>query len=73
MRATKHVVHISTNVGKSCEHCDFAIGGDKFAESVTRYVTNHGYRLLHVGTEETSAYYQDGSPWHSTVAVVGVE
>lgn len=64
-----HVVHISTNIGKSCEHCDASVGLDRFAESVNHYIDQHGYKLLHVGAE--TGQNLDGNLWNSTVAVLG--
>jgi hypothetical protein len=65
----KHVVHISTNIGTSCEHCNEHVGAERFPESINHYIQQHGYQLLHVGTE--SAWGDDGV-WHNTVAVLGV-
>ena len=65
----KHVVQISTSIGTSCEHCDFPIGTDNFAESINHYIEQHGYKLLHVGTETDRD--SDGNPWQSTVALLG--
>lgn len=69
-----HVVHISTNIGKTCEHCTEWIGANpgsdhRLADSINHYIEAHGYRLLHVGSE--TSHGMDGKPWHSTVAVVG--
>ena len=69
----KHVVHISTNIGKSCEHCSAHIGATaddhELGESINHYIETHGYKLLHVGTE--TSHDANGNPWHSTVAVLG--
>jgi hypothetical protein len=51
------------------EHCDFRIGLDNFAESINHYINDHGYKILHVGQE--SSWDSEGSPWQSTVAVLG--
>jgi len=64
-----HIIHISTDVSMGCEHCHFSVGGDRFAESVNHYIEQHGYGLLHVGTETTLGL--NDVPWHNTVAVVG--
>ena len=68
-----HVVHLSTNIGKTCEHCTFwtGAGADEhnLAESINHYIAQHGYSLLHVGTETTHS--DDGGLWHSTVALLG--
>lgn len=64
-----HVVHISTDENKGCEHCTFRIGSENFAESINHYITDHGYRLLHVG-QETSLDSR-GNPFQLTVAILG--
>lgn len=65
----QHVVHISTNIGTGCEHCNEQIGLDRLAESINHYIEQHGYKLLHVGTE--TSHDTNGNPWHSTAAVLG--
>lgn len=65
----EHVVHISTNIETSCEHCIERVGADRFSESVNHYIEKHKYRLLHVGSEcDTDA---EGKPCHHTIAVLG--
>lgn len=64
-----HVVHISTEYGASCEHCNMRIGFDNFAESINHYIEKHGYRLLHVGTE--TSYVDDKGLKDNSVAIVG--
>lgn len=64
-----HVIHVSTNIGTSCEHCNFNIGLDNFAESINHYIEQHGYKLLHTGTE--TSHDMSGNPWHSSVALLG--
>jgi hypothetical protein len=68
------VVEISSNIGTSCDHCDTRIGGgwgdDGFIQdSINHYIHEHGYRLLHAGTE--THHGGDGNPWHSTIAILG--
>jgi len=65
---TDHVVHIDTAISKGCEHCNFSIGGDRLAESVNHYIEQHGYKLLHVGSETIG---DSSTPWQTTVAIVG--
>ena len=65
----ENVVYISTNIGTGCKHCTEQIGTDRLAESINHYITQHGYKLLHVGTETSRD--MNGNPWHSTVAVLG--
>ena len=64
-----HVVHISTNIGTSCEHCSEWVGTDRFAALVNHYLEKHGYKLLHVGSE--SDLDAEGKPCYHTVAVLG--
>jgi hypothetical protein len=64
-----HIVHISTNIGTKCEHCNTRIGGDDFAQSVNHYIEQHGYKLLHIGSEASQD--SEGMPCHFTVAIVG--
>jgi len=65
----KHVVYLSTDIGTECKHCSERVGLDNLAESINHYIEQHGYKLLHVGTETSRD--TDGRPWHSTVAVLG--
>ena len=64
-----HVIHVSTNIGAGCEHCDISIGLEKFAASINHYIEQHGYKLLHVGAETTDDL--SGHPWHGSDAVLG--
>ncbi len=64
-----HVVELSTNTGTRCEHCSTGVGLDKFTESINHYIGQHGYKLLHVGTE--TSHDDGGKPWHSTIAILG--
>jgi hypothetical protein len=64
-----HVVYISTDESKGCDHCDFRVGFENFAESINHYIDAHGYKLLHVGQESSRDI--NGNPFHLTVAVVG--
>ena len=65
----KQVVQISNDEGKNCEHCDFRVGLDNFAESINHYINDHEYKLLHVG-QQTSRD-DAGNPWQLTAAVLG--
>jgi hypothetical protein len=64
----QHVVHISSGIGRACEHCHTSVGLDRFAESINHYIEEHSYRLLHVGQQT-----EDGSEglYQTTVAVLG--
>jgi hypothetical protein len=68
-KEVQHVVYVSTNIGTGCEHCQTTLGLERFAESINHYIEQHGYKLLHVGTE--TSHDDDGSPWHSSVALLG--
>jgi hypothetical protein len=65
----RHVVHISTHIGKHCEHCPEWIGTERFAGAINHYIQVHAYRLLHIGTETDRD--AQGKPYHTTIAVVG--
>jgi hypothetical protein len=68
----KHVVRLSTNEGhRFCSHdgCKFQITRDEFEDLTNHYINDHGYVLLHIGTETTDG--PKGAPWHATVAVLG--
>lgn len=68
----KYVVHVSTNVSTGCpHHCGAHVGGDHFAESINHFIKDHGYKILHVGTETSSE--DDGKQWKHTVAVMGTK
>ena len=69
MQDTKNVVTVSTNIGTTCSECDFLINPQEFDKSVNHYINEHGYTLLHVGTETDRDYKE--AICHSTVAVLG--
>jgi hypothetical protein len=75
MEGVKRTTTISSNIGRSCEHCDewvgipMGAGSDDITDSINHYITAHGYRLLHVGTQ--TSHDRDGKLWHSTIAVLG--
>lgn len=69
MEDAKGVVTVSTNIGQKCDECDYWVdGAEKFDEGVNHYIQEHGYKLLHVGSQTSHA---DDGLWHSTVAVLG--
>jgi len=63
-KGINHIVKISTHIGTGCEHCSHAVGNDNFTESVNHYIKEHGYKLLHVGSE-------NGDNLTMTVAILG--
>jgi hypothetical protein len=63
-----HVIHITCGVDAACEHCDAWPAHARFDGTVNHYITTHGYRLLHIGSESSARADQIGS---STVAVLG--
>ena len=64
-----HVVRINTNEPSRCEHCDFKIDSHNFAESINHYLEQHGYSVLHIGTE--SVMTDRDEPYHTSVAMLG--
>jgi hypothetical protein len=65
----KHIVHISTNITTSCEHCSTPIASENLADNVNHYMDKHGYKLLHVGGENDQD--NEGKSIQHTVAVLG--
>jgi hypothetical protein len=65
----KTIIRLDTTSSMKCEHCSEWVGGVDFSESVTHYIQEHGYKLLHVGSETIDD--GDGGPWHMTVVVLG--
>jgi hypothetical protein len=68
----KRTTQISSNVGRGCEHCGYAIGSagrEDLSDGINHFIEVHGYRLLHVGTD--TDHGRDGKVWHNTVAVLG--
>jgi hypothetical protein len=66
---TKHIVKISTNIGCGCEHCDFYVDPENFADSVNHYVSDHGYSIIYIGQESIPG---EGA-YHTTVAILGTD
>jgi hypothetical protein len=64
-----HVVSLSTDEGKGCEHCDTQVGSEDFTGSINHYIEQHGYKLLFIGQESSRDY--EGNPWQIIVAIVG--
>ena len=70
IQGVSHVVQIDTNTTGGCEHCNASIGGrESLAESINHYIEQHGYKLLHVGSQ--TSHGPDGTPWHDTIALLG--
>jgi hypothetical protein len=69
----RRTVEISSNISQGCDHCNQFVGGGlgdgSLATSINHYIEQHGYKLLHVGTQTN--HDNDGKPWHNTIAVLG--
>ena len=70
----QHVVQVDSNTGGRCKICNASFCGSdedelSLAEPINHYIKEHGYRLLHVGTETTHS--EAGKLWYVTVAVLG--
>ena len=66
----KRTTQLSTNIGRSCEHCGTMVGSNDdgdLSDSINHYISEHGYELLHVGTQTSRG---DEGLWHHTVAVL---
>lgn len=65
-----HTVYLSSNLSFACGHCGHLIDNKNIGDSINHYLKDHGYRLLHVGQDTGTG--DDGKPFYSTVAVVGI-
>jgi hypothetical protein len=63
----EHVVRVDSQIKERCEHCDTFLGGE-FHKSINHYLEQHGYKLLHVGSE---AKYTEGHQYSNLVAILG--
>ena len=64
------IVYISTNTSMGCKYnCGVKIDPNDFAESVNHYISEHGYKLLHVGQDSKET--GKGNPISDTIAVLG--
>ncbi len=70
LAAMKHVVKLSSNIGGQCACCSTMVGAEHLEEGINHYIQEHGYTLLHVGTED-EARGAHGEQWHFTVAILG--
>ncbi len=65
------VVELNSHVGGVCEECQKLIltaAGENMGQAVTHYITAHGYKLLHIGTQTDG---DDAGLLYRTVAFVG--
>lgn len=62
------VARLSSNE-LNCAHCEFS--PSDIGQAINHYIVDHGYRLLHVGSE--TEHGSNGDPWHSTVAMMGTD
>jgi hypothetical protein len=73
LREIKSTVALTTNAGAfRCEACGENIFGDDvrgLSRAINHYIDEHGYELLHVGTETQRA---NEGLWHHAVAVLGI-
>ena len=66
---TKQVVKLSSNISETCKHCNTQLKGEDLDDSINHYIKEHGYKILHVGSETSESY--DGKLWIHTVAMLG--
>jgi S-adenosylmethionine:tRNA-ribosyltransferase-isomerase (queuine synthetase) len=67
MEDIEHVVHLSSETVQGCIECVSTLP-DNVGEQINHYL-DHGYRILHIGTETTRAF--EGDVFHNTVALLG--
>ena len=73
MATVEHIVKLSTDRSTACDECDYCVGrmGSDIATDADHYITEHGYKILHVGQEK--GLDNEGRPFQMTVIVLGVE
>jgi hypothetical protein len=64
----KHVVQVHKNIDTDCEHCSYKADNESFTESINHYISEHKYKLLHIGAE-TLAF--SGTTKYYSVAFLG--
>jgi hypothetical protein len=64
------VVQLRSDVHRLCEDCREFRTDDNVGNAINHYL-QHGYVLLHVGTQTTNDL--DRKPRHSTVAIMGLQ
>ena len=67
VRKKRKAHYLSSSVTGACPECGAPLHDKNIAEQIN-HLLDHGYALVHVGTETSRA--DDGSLWHSTVAVI---
>ena len=67
----QHVVKLSTVEYGACEECKRSQSSMSYSvtDDANHYITEHGYRILHVGQETSES--AEGGLWHATVIVLG--
>ncbi|HEY2881750.1 MAG TPA: hypothetical protein VGJ15_04940 [Pirellulales bacterium] len=67
----ERVIAVRSNIGDRCKVCDAPIGfsNNGFTDSINHYITEHDFRLLHIGTETEGG--ENNSLWQVTVAILG--
>ena len=69
----RRTTEVASHISRGCEHCGHMVGGglgdEPLADDINHYITEHGYRLLHIGTQTN--HDNEGKPWHNTVAILG--
>jgi len=61
-----HVISFTSENVSSCELCG---ASNNFQETLNHYISQHGYKLLHVGTQ--SSLHSNGNLVHDVVVVLG--
>jgi hypothetical protein len=63
-----NVIRLSTRYTLQCDYCTFRVAGECITEMINHYIQEHGFKLLHVGTETTLG---TEPLFYATVAVLG--
>lgn len=63
----KHVIQITPSDVERCKTCNYS--PTDFADTINHYLTNHGYKLLHAGTQ--SSLHYTGDLVHDVTVLLG--
>lgn len=63
----KKIIRVVSNNQETCVECHQP--PRDFETTVNHFIADHGYKVLHIGTE--TEFVNENTPCHSTVAVLG--
>jgi hypothetical protein len=66
----KSVIYLNSGTESACDVCGFGWNGWYDIGRKIQHYLDHGYKLLHVGSETDRV---DEGLWHNTVAVMAID